>query len=60
MSGILGRMAVYSGQELEVSKLLANPLDLAPKKYDFNELPPVLPNVDGYYPVAVPGVTKYA
>jgi hypothetical protein len=28
--------------------------------YDFNAQPPVLPNADGYYPIATPGVTKYA
>jgi hypothetical protein len=30
-----------------------------PKKFDWNSLPPVLPDEDGYYPVAVPGKTKY-
>jgi hypothetical protein len=27
--------------------------------YDWNALPPILPNADGYYPIAVPGVTKF-
>jgi hypothetical protein len=30
-----------------------------PEKFDFNALPPVLPNDDGYYPVAIPGKTRY-
>ncbi len=59
MSGIMGRMATYSGQMLDVDKLMANPLDIMPKKYGFDELPPVLPNEEGFYPIAVPGITKY-
>jgi hypothetical protein len=27
--------------------------------YDWNSMPPVVPNEDGYYPIATPGVTKY-
>ena len=60
MTSILGRMATYSGQVLEFDKVLASDLDLQPKNYDFNAPPPVLPDADGRYRVAVPGVTKYA
>ena len=31
-----------------------------PKEFSFAATPPVVPNADGFYPVAVPGVTKYA
>jgi predicted dehydrogenase len=59
LTAIMGRMATYSGQMLEWDKILASNLNLQPKKYDWDAAPPILPNDDGYYPVAVPGVTKY-
>ena len=59
MTSILGRMATYSGQVIEWDKALNSGLDIMPKKFDWNALPPIVPNEDGYYPVAVPGVTKY-
>jgi hypothetical protein len=60
MTSILGRMATYSGQTLEFDKVLNAGLDLQPKAYDFNAQAPVLPDAEGRYKVAVPGVTKYA
>ncbi|MDB5229412.1 MAG: gfo/Idh/MocA family oxidoreductase [Chitinophagaceae bacterium] len=59
MTSILGRMATYSGQIIEWDKAINSGLDLQPKVYDWNAAPPVLPNEDGYYPVAIPGKTKY-
>jgi predicted dehydrogenase len=59
MTSILGRMATYSGQVIEWDKAINSGLDLHPKTYDWNVLPPVLPNEDGLYPIATPGVTKY-
>jgi predicted dehydrogenase len=59
MTSILGRLATYSGQIVEWDKTINSGLDLHPKVYDWNAAPPVTPNADGYYTVAVPGVTKY-
>ncbi|HLO82619.1 MAG TPA: Gfo/Idh/MocA family oxidoreductase [Chitinophagaceae bacterium] len=59
MTSILGRMATYSGQMISWDKAINSGLDIHPKVYDFNAQPPVLPNADGYYPIATPGVTKY-
>jgi len=59
MTSILGRMATYSGQIIEWDKAINSGIDIHPKVYDFNAEPPVLPNADGFYPIAVPGVTKY-
>jgi predicted dehydrogenase len=59
MTAILGRMATYSGQRLTWDKALNSDLSLQPKEYDWNAMPPVVPNEDGYYPIATPGVTKY-
>ena len=59
MTSILGRMATYSGQIIDWDKAINSGIDIHPKEYSFDALPPVLPNADGFYPVAVPGVTKY-
>ncbi len=59
MSSILGRMATYSGQVIEVDKALASNIDLQPKEYSWTAAPSILPNADGFYPVAVPGTTVY-
>jgi len=60
MTAIMGRMATYSGQVIEWDKALNSGLDLHPKVYDFAATPPVLPDSNGFYPVAVPGITSYA
>lgn len=59
MTSILGRMATYSGQVIEWDKAINSNISLAPTTFDFAAQPPVLPDADGLYPVAVPGVTKY-
>ena len=59
LSAIMGRMATYSGQVLDAEKLLDSGISIMPKEFDFNAAPPVLPDNYGYYPVAVPGKTKY-
>jgi predicted dehydrogenase len=59
MTSILGRMATYSGQVVEWDKAIKSGIDLHPKSYDFAAAPPVLPDPQGLYPVAVPGKTKY-
>ncbi len=59
MTSILGRLATYSGQVVEWSTALNSGMDIMPKEYSFQATPPILPNKDGLYPVAVPGVTKY-
>lgn len=59
MTSILGRMATYSGQVINWDTAMNSGINLQPKVYDFNAEAPVLPNTDGYYPIAVPGITKY-
>lgn len=59
MTSILGRMATYSGQIIDWNKALDSGISLQPKTYDWNAQPPVVPNSDGYYPIATPGVTRY-
>ena len=59
MTSIMGRMATYSGQVIDWDKALNSGLDIMPKRFDWDALPPVVPNEEGYYPIAIPGVTKY-
>jgi len=59
MTSILGRMATYSGQLIEWDKAITSGISIMPKTFDWNAAPPLLPDADGLYPVAVPGVTKY-
>ena len=59
MTSIMGRLATYSGNVVEWETAINSGLNIMPSTFDWNAMPPVLPNVDGFYPVAVPGVTKY-
>lgn len=58
MTAILGRMATYSGQEIDWETALASDLSLSPERYAWDAPPPVLPGENGYYPVAIPGETR--
>jgi predicted dehydrogenase len=59
MTSILGRMATYSGKLVEWDKALNCGLNLQPTAYTWNTLPQSLPDANGQYKVAVPGVTKF-
>ncbi len=57
-TSILGRMATYSGKSVNMKDLLASNTSIMPKEFSMSATPPTVPNKDGYYPVAVPGVFK--
>ncbi len=59
LTSIIGRMATYSGQIIEFDKALNSGIDIQPKTYAWDAPPPVLPDENGFYPIATPGVTKY-
>jgi predicted dehydrogenase len=59
MTSILGRMATYSGQVVEFDKAINSGISLQPRQYDWNALPPVVPDETGFYAVATPGKTKF-
>ena len=59
LTSIMGRMATYSGQIIEFDKTLNSGISIQPAKYAFDAPPPVLPDANGLYPIATPGVTKY-
>lgn len=59
-TAVFGRMATYSGQEVHWDDAVKNgptemPLDFA---YAWDKNPPVMPDKDGNYPMAIPGEYK--
>ncbi len=60
MTGILGRMAAESGNLVKWDEALASQVELAPglDQYTMDSNPPVMPDAQGRYPIAMPGVTK--
>ena len=60
MTGILGRMAAESGKLITWEQALASNIELAPglDNYTMDSEPPVKPDDQGGYPVAMPGITK--
>jgi predicted dehydrogenase len=60
MVGILGRMAAESGQLITWEQAMASNMELAPglDNFTMDSEPPVKPDAEGKYPVAMPGVTK--
>ncbi len=59
MMGILGRMVCYTGQAITWDEAMASTEDLTPASYSWDADPPILPDADGKYPVAVPGQTPF-
>jgi predicted dehydrogenase len=57
-TAVLGRMATYSGIEVNWDDAVAKGPDEMPKKFAFDANPPAMPDTNGNYPVAVPGVYK--
>jgi myo-inositol 2-dehydrogenase/D-chiro-inositol 1-dehydrogenase len=58
MTGIMGRMATYTGQQIEWDEALNSQVQLVPDPCSWDTTPPVLPSSEGWYPVAMPGKKK--
>jgi predicted dehydrogenase len=60
MTGIMGRMAVESGQTVTMEQAMASNFQFAPNLDEMTwESPaPVQPDAKGQYPIAMPGVTR--
>ncbi|MCC6123892.1 MAG: Gfo/Idh/MocA family oxidoreductase [Pirellulales bacterium] len=60
MTGILGRMAAESGKQITWEEALASNRELAPglEQMTWQSNPPVMPDAQGKYPVAVPGISQ--
>jgi len=57
LTAIMGRMASYSGKVIEWDDALNSNIDMSPSNYSWNANPPVMPDENGKYKIAVPGQT---
>ena len=55
LTGILGRIACYTGKVVKWDAAIKSEIDLMPTNYAWDALPKILPNEEGFYPVAIPG-----
>jgi len=58
MTAVMGRMATYSGQEVTWEEAVRSQVRLAPQRYAWDADPPTLPDSQGSYRAAMPGVGK--
>ena len=57
MMGVMGRMATYTGQVITWEQAMNFQEALVPDNITWATEPPVKPDADGWYPVAIPGTT---
>ena len=57
MMGVMGRMATYTGQVITWDQAFNSQEILVPDDLTWATEPPVKPDEDGWYPVAIPGTT---
>jgi predicted dehydrogenase len=58
LMGVMGRMATYTGQVITWEQALQSQENLVPDHLTWDTEPPVMPDADGWYPVAIPGTTQ--
>ena len=58
LTAVMGRMATYSGKLVTWDDAIHSELRLAPQHYALDAAPPTLPDDQGNYPSALPGVTR--
>ena len=58
LTAVLGRMVVYSGNEITWDQALNSSVNTMPEKLGWDANPPSLPNANGEYMIPTPGVTK--
>lgn len=58
LSAIMVRMASYSGKVITWEEAMNSQRNLLPENFGWEENPPILPDENGYYPIAIPGVTE--
>ncbi|TDS11838.1 Gfo/Idh/MocA family protein [Sphingobacterium paludis] len=56
LTGIIGRIACYTGKVIKWDKALTSTIDLSPTSYAWNANPKIVPNENGEYPAAIPGI----
>jgi predicted dehydrogenase len=58
LTAIMGRLATYSGKVVTWDEVFNSPIVLTTDSESWDDAPPVVPNGDGRYEIAVPGVTR--
>lgn len=58
LMGIMGRMATYTGQVITWDQVMNSQENLVPDNLTWATQPPVMPDEEGWYPVAIPGTTQ--
>jgi predicted dehydrogenase len=56
MSSILGRMCTYTGKMISWDEAINSEVNTMPEVLDWDANPPTLPNEEGFYPIAMPGI----
>lgn len=56
LTGIIGRIACYTGKVIKWDQAIQSPISLMPETYTWESLPKILPNANGEYPFAKPGL----
>lgn len=59
LTAIMGRMATYSGQVITWEQALNSDLKIVPDNLTWDSQAPVLPDENGRYAIAMPGITKF-
>ncbi len=58
MTAIMGRMATYGGQIVTWDEAINSTIDLMPKRFAWDADPPIMPDAQGNYPIAIPGRSR--
>jgi predicted dehydrogenase len=59
MMAILGRMCAYTGKKITWDEAINSQQELRPSEYSFDGVPPTMPDENGKYKIAMPGITKF-
>jgi predicted dehydrogenase len=59
MLGILGQMAIYTGQQIAWDDAMKSEATFALPRYGWDVEPPIKPGANGQYPTAMPGITQF-
>ena len=60
MLALMAQAACQTGQKLTWQQINASQYAPAPSRYDWDAEPPVMPDSNGQYPTAMPGITKFS
>lgn len=56
LTGIIGRIACYTGKVIKWNDAVTSGISLMPEAYGWNVQPKILPNEQGMYDAAIPGI----